>query len=359
MTDVAANNDGIDAFAEAERLVDEFGPRPPGSDAERRAAKHLVGRLHDVGREAEVEAFAVWPAWATGYAINAGVAVVGSVLSVSNGTVGTIVVLLATILTFLDLSGIAPTTRRLLGRRASQNVVSWGDRDKPGALLLVAHYDSGPTRTRPLRPLFIAMLVLLACCVLRAAGMSGTALTLVQFIPTAALIVYVALLLDVVLSPAAPGENDNASGVAVVLRAAERLSGQDELGYFGVHVLFTGSQKAMAQGMRAFLKAHRLELKEGDVAVVNVDAVGSGELRLAKKEGPLLGAKSHPQLLGLIDVDTFVNPEPSDGYAAASAGIAATTVNADGTRLEEEALGEAEELVVELAERLDEELSQP
>ena len=349
----------IDAFSEAEALVDEFGPRSPGSDAERRAARHLVARLEGLGRSAEVETFSVWPAWATGYAINAGIAVIGSVVSVSNGTLGTIIVLVATVLTFLDLSGIAPTTRRLLGRRASQNVVSWGDREKPGALLLVAHYDSGPTRTRPLRPFFLAMLVLLACCVLRAAGMSGTGLTVIQFIPTAALIVYVALLLDVVLSPAAPGENDNASGVAVVLRAAERL-GQDELEYFGVHVLFTGSQKSMAQGMRAFLKAHRLELKEfDDTAVINVDAVGSGELRLATKEGPLLSTKSHPQLLDLVETETFVNRDPSDGYAASSAGIAATTVNADGARLEEEALAEAEELLVELAQGLDEALSQP
>ena len=348
----------IDAFAEAEQLVDEFGPRPPGSDAERRAARHLVARLGELGREAEVETFAVWPAWATGYAINAGIAVVGSIVSVSNGTLGTVIVLVATALTFLDLSGIAPTTRRLLGRRASQNVVSWGDRDKPGALVLVAHYDSGPTRTRPLRPLFLAMLLLLACCVLRAAGMSGTALTVIQFIPTAALIVYVALLLDVILSPAAPGENDNASGVAVVLRAAERL-GEDGLGHFGVHVLFTGSQKSMAQGMRAFLKAHRAELGAQDAAVINVDAVGSGELRRASKEGPLLTAKAHPQLLGLVDTETFVNREPSDGYAASSAGIAAITVNADGARLEEDSLADAEELVVELAERLDEELNQP
>jgi hypothetical protein len=348
----------IDAFAEAETLVDEFGPRAPGSDSERRAAKHLAARLEELGREADVETFPVWPAWATGYAINAALAVIGSILSVSNGTVGTLVVLVATALTFLDLSGILPTTRRLLGRRASQNVVSWGDRDKPGALFLVAHYDSGPTRTRPLRPFFLAMLVLLACCVLRAAGMSGTALTVVQFIPTAALIVYVALLLDVILSPAAPGENDNASGVAVVLRGAERL-GRDGLDYFGMHVVFTGSQKAMAQGMRAFLKAHRGELTSGDVAVVNVDSVGSGELRLTKKEGPLLSTKSHPQLLGLVDTDTCANREPSDGYAASSAGIATTTITADGARLEEEALAKAEELVVELAKNLDEELSQP
>ena len=195
---------GIDAFAEAEALVDEFGPGPPGSDAERRAAQHLAGRLEELGREAETETFAVWPAWATAYAINCVVAVIGSVVAVSSATLGTGLVLLATIATFLDLAGILPTTRRLLGRRASQNVVSWGDRDRDGAVILVAHYDTGPLRTRPLSAMFLAMLVLLACCVLRAGGMEGTALTVVQFIPTVVLIVYVALLLDVVLSPAAP-----------------------------------------------------------------------------------------------------------------------------------------------------------
>jgi NAD(P)-dependent dehydrogenase (short-subunit alcohol dehydrogenase family) len=73
----------IDAYAEAEALVDEFGPRPPGSDAERRAAQHLARRLEEMGREVHVEGFSVWPAWATGYAINAGIAVVGG-LEASN-----------------------------------------------------------------------------------------------------------------------------------------------------------------------------------------------------------------------------------------------------------------------------------
>lgn len=354
MADGASGKQGIDPYSEAEALVDEFGPRAPGSDAERRAAQHLVKRLEAIGREAEVETFAVWPRWATGYAINAGIAVVGSVVAVSSGTLGTALVLLATVLTFLDLAGITPTTRRLLGRRASQNVVSWGDRDKPGTLLLVAHVDTGPKRTRPLRPMFLAMLVLLACCVLRAGGMSGTALTILQFIPTAALILYVALLLDIALSPPAAGENDNASGVGVVLRLAERLDGLEN---FGVHVLFTGSQKAMAQGMRAFLKRHRAELKGEDSAVVNVDAVGGGELRQTKKEGPLLGARSHQQLTGLIELETVVNREPSDGYGAASAGIPAITLIGSGDRLEEDALRKAEDAGAELAERLDEELS--
>jgi hypothetical protein len=346
----------MDAFAEAEAFVDEFGPRPPGSDAERRAAQHLVRRLQELGREAHLEGFTVWPAWATGYALNAVVAIVGSVVAVSSGALGTGLVLLAVILTFLDLAGITPTTRRLLGRRASQNVVSWRDRDMPGALLLVAHYDSGPIRTRPLRPMFLALLVLLACCVLRAGGIEGTSLTVVQFIPTVVLIVYVALLLDIALSPAAPGENDNASGVALVLRLTERLP---ELGYFGVHVLFTGSQKATAQGMRAFLQAHRKELMPGDSVVLNLDAVGGGEIRQTKREGPLLSVRSHPQLSGAVETEPFANREPSDGYAAASAGLPSVTFAGTTDRLEEDTLAEAEEACVGLVERLDEELSQP
>src|SRR3954447_8326905 len=170
----------IDAFAEAEALVDEFGPRPPGSDAERRAAQHLAERLEGLGGDAHLEGCSLWPRWASGYAINAGVAIVGGVVAVYSAALGTGLVLLALILTFLDLAGITPTTRRLLGRRASQNVVSFGEREMPGALVLVAHYDSGPTRTRPLLPMFIAMVILLLCCVARVAGMSGVALTVVQ-----------------------------------------------------------------------------------------------------------------------------------------------------------------------------------
>ena len=344
----------IDAYAEAEALVDEFGPRAPGSDAERRAAQHLARRLEELGREVHVEGFSVWPQWATGYAINAGIAVAGGVLAVYAAALGTGIVLLAVIVTFLDLAGITPTTRRLLGRRASQNVVSFGEREMPGALVLVAHYDSGPARSWPLRPMFVAMLVLLACCVARVAGMSGVALTLVQFLATVVLIVYVALMLDIALSPTAQGESDNASGVGVVLRLAERLT---DLNYFGVHIVFTGAQKARAQGMRAFLHTHRKQFKPDETIVINIDDVGGGELRETKREGPLLTVKSHPQLTGTLDSDPFVNREPSDGYAAASAGLPSVTIAGTTDRLEEDNLAEAEEVCVRLVEEIDEDLS--
>lgn len=55
----APGGDYIDTFAEAEALVDDVGPRPAGSDAERRAARHLAERLEGLGREVVVEPFAV------------------------------------------------------------------------------------------------------------------------------------------------------------------------------------------------------------------------------------------------------------------------------------------------------------
>jgi hypothetical protein len=125
-----------------------------------------------------------------------------------------------------------------------------------------------------------------------------------------------------------------------------------------VHVLFTGSQKAMAQGMRAFLKAHRKELPE-DTVLLNLDAVGGGDIRLTQKEGPLLSVKSHPKLSGGADAETFTNREPSDGYAAASARLPAVTVAGTTDRLEEDALGKAEGICVEIVEALDEELRSP
>ena len=91
--------------------------------------------------------------------------------------------------------------------------------------------------------------------------------------------------------------------------------------------------------------------------VLNLDAVGGGELRETKSEGPLLMVKSHPQLTGNLESDSFKNREASDGYAAASAGFPSVTLSGTTDRLEEDNLAEAEETCVELAERLDEELS--
>jgi Peptidase family M28 len=384
----------VDLRSDIEALVD-VGRRAPGSDAERRAAGYLKQRLEGLGRRVEVESVDVWPAWPLAYAILAAAAVVGSVLSVSVPALGAALALVAALLTFLDAGVLLPTLRRLLGRRASQNVVSWGDRDKPALLLLVAHYDAGrggialgqKAEARraafgnlirrpigPLEPLFWAELAVLVCCVLRLATLSGLLLTVIQFIPTVLLIVAVALLLDIALSPTRAGENDNATGAALALRLAERFGG-GKLDHFDVHVLLTGGQKAVAAGSRAFLKRHKRELGRERTVVLNLDAVGSGTVRYTSGEGPFMAIKSHPQLVQLCDAIAeddeeenafgarpIVNRSPSDGYAARSAGLPAITIGCRGRldyvvdRVDAEAIERAEGFCAELIRRLDAEV---
>jgi hypothetical protein len=363
---------GLDLLAELDAIVD-LGRRAPGSDAERRTAVHLQQRLEALGRQADTESLAIYPAWPVGYALLAAAAVGASVLSFSVPVAGAALAAAALLLTFLDAGMLVPTVRRLLGRRASQNVVSWGPAGKPGAIVLVAHYDAGRSGLirRPLgglRPLLSAELAVLACTLLRAAGVDGTALTAAQFVPTLALLAAVALLTDVALSGTLGGENDNASGVVTALRLADRFGAADALEHFDVHALFTGAQKAGCAGMRAFLERH--DLPHDRTIVLNVDQVGAGEVRYTRREGALLTLPSHPQLLAVCDqiaedgddARAIVGRFASDASAAAAAGLPAITVSC-GDRadhasghVDERALERAEAFCAELIERLDAEI---
>ena len=389
---------GGELRGEVEALVD-FEGRAPGSDAERRAAKHLAQRLRQDGRDAEIEPTDTWPRWHVAFALLAVVAVVGSVVSVSAPVPGTVLVLAAALLTFLDASGVARLTRRALGRRATQNVVSVEDDEKPGTVVLVAHYDAGQLGAlfgrrleerraalgrlirRPIgriEPFFWAQLLILLCCLLRLPGLEGTAITAVQFVPTVVLIVAVPLLVDVALSPTSPGANDNGSGVAIAIELARRHGGALE--HFDLWVLFTGSQESLADGMRAFLRRHRTSLERTRTVFLNLDEVGAGSVRFTRREGALFTVRSHVQLVDLCeeiaedDEDgafggrAIVNRTQSDGGAARAKGYPAITISCRNVldyvpdhhrstdtpgRVEESALERTLGFCGELLERLD------
>jgi hypothetical protein len=213
----------------------------------------------------------------------------------------------------------------------------------------------------------------LACALLRLAGLDGTALTAVQFVPTLVLIVAVALLADIALAGTKGGENDNASGTVAVLGLAERFGRPDALEHFDVHLLFTGAQKAGAAGMRAFLKQHRDRLAPDRTVFLNVDQVGSGEPRYTRREGALLALRSHQQLVALCDQIAedegddrrtlpIVSRAASDASAAGAAGFPAVTITCRdrldyASRLvDEQALERAGAFCGELIERLDAEV---
>ena len=355
----------MDPLTEIDDLVAHEG-RAPGSDAERRAARHLVERLRDLGREAGTEATSVLPRFALTHLIHAVIAIAGGLVAATSSSdvakvAGTAAVFLAALSAFGDLTGSFHLARRLTGRRASQNVVSREELGKPGTLVLVAHYDAARSgavfneralrrRARigrlllrrpigPFEPFFWSIMALLICCAVRLAGVEGIALNAVQFVPTIVLIVAVPLLADIALSPVVPGAGDNASGVATVLRLADRYS--EELDSFDLWVLLTGAQESMQLGMAAFLKRHKRELDRTATLFLCVDDVGRGDVRYATKEGYVLAYPYHPELVGLCEelaaedaADPYYNVGPmssripTDAHRARVAGYPAIAIGA-------------------------------
>jgi hypothetical protein len=365
----------MDALDEIEALV-AIGRRAPGSDAERRAARHAEARLTELGRRARIEPVEIWPRWAPAYAFCAAMSVLGGLLAVSLPVAGTALAFAAALLLFVDAGLLVPLVRRPFGRRASQNVVSLDDRGRPGRLVLVAHLDAGRgglaarlherrTALFGLRSLFLAQLAVLACCLARVAGVDGVVLSVVQVLPTVVLLVAAALLLDLALSPTRAGENDNASGAALLMRLA-RLAPPE---HFDVCVLFSGAQKAMGAGMRCFVRHHRAELPKDRTVVINLDELGSSAPRFTRREGPLLTRRTHAQLIELcrtIAEDDergaarpVVHRSASDAYAARLGGLPTITITSGDKRdqapgtIEGEAIYAAEAFCAELIARID------
>lgn len=296
--------------------------RCAGTDAERRAAVALRDRLEAAGHPARLQAIRVHPRFGLAHAIHALLAVVGSVVAVSAPAPGAALVLVAIVLTFLDALGLMHLVRRPLGTRASQNVESLEESDKPGVLVIAAGYDSPresgslALATRILRDPYLAMvvsmLVLLVCCALRVAGIESTAVTAVQFVPTVLLILLLPALVDVELSGAGSDEA-GAAAAATAVRVGEQLTGQ--LDHFAVWVVLTGANQPSALGMRAWLRAHRPELERERTAVVAIGPLGDGPVHHSRREGAVVPQRSHADLVRL---SREVAEDAGDGSAAKS-----------------------------------------
>jgi len=305
------------------RELCSFEGRGPGTDAERRAANMLAGRLKGIGRRAEVEPTYVHPQYALVHALNAAVAIAGSVVATTEPAVGFALVLLAAVSTYFDLNTRFYLARNLFFRRASQNVVSPGtNADAPLRLILVAHYDAGrtgfifgerslklarrlPKRWRvllgPFRLIFWAGLApLLPILGARMAGVEGQWLSILQLFPTVILIVAVFLLIDIALSETVPGAYDNASGVAAVLSAAEEL-GTDPPPNLDLWIVLAGAEETLCEGARAWARANRKQLDRERTLVINVDSASYGTVHYEISEGAVISYPLDAQLIELSE----------------------------------------------------------
>jgi hypothetical protein len=134
----------------------------------------------------------------------------------------------------------------------------------------------------------------------------------------------------------APGANDNASGVGVILALAERLA-REPLANTEIWLAFTGCEEVAAYGMVAFLDAHAAELGPEAVYII-LDQIGLGRLMILTSDGLIVKRKTHPQALELarkandalpdLSVGDQVGIAYTDAAVATKRGLIALTVDA-------------------------------
>ena len=317
-----------------------FTRRGAGTDAERRAAVWLAGQLRGGRRPASLQTFWCRPNWALAQAWHTLAAIVGSLLAVHHGFLGGAVVLGALLCVIADgLTGYSPG-RRLTREHASQNVVSRAPTPPgasappsapapPGAaggtparvrLIVTANYDAGRTGlvyrnwlrtpvarlrrlTGPLTPgwtgwLVIAMAWLVAVAVVRHGGTAGTPIGVVQLIPTAALVLALALLLELGGAPFGPAAGDNGTGAGVAIALVRALDAAPPQ-RLDVELVLQGAGEAGMVGLRRHLRGRRAELRPANTIVLGIAAAGSGRPRWWVSDGPLLPLRYPARLRGL------------------------------------------------------------
>jgi phosphatidylglycerophosphate synthase len=202
--------------------------------------------------------------------------------------------------------------RLLTPERASQNVIALppaGTRDRRVRLILTANYDAGrlglayrdrsravlaPLRrlTRGLGPgwagwLAIFLAWLLVTAVLRIGGQHGSAIGVAQLVPTVALVLALAILLELASSEFGPGAADNGSGVAAVISVARALDAAPPR-EAAVEVVLTGAGDGSGVGLRRYLRARRGVLRTHNSVVVGIGACGAGQPRWWHSDGALV-----------------------------------------------------------------------
>lgn len=281
-------------------LAGKLAHRGSNTDNERAAAEYVRDRLREYCPGAALDEFYCpdrpWYLFASYYAEFVVVAAVAywwpRVALVYGGAV-----FLAFLAEFLGFRVMG----RFLPQFETQNVVGRLMSPKPARTVVVmAHCDSGKATplTRDgtaLGPrvvhggVALCMLIVLATCAVSALGQAwpqtAMAAGLARWCAVAALLGAAALLIyQEAGGEYSRGANDNASGVAALLRLAQRLAAEG-VPNTDVHFVVTGANQNWMHGAREFVKSGTLEWDR--VSFLNLDSVGSGQLVYTTAAGML------------------------------------------------------------------------
>ena len=302
-----------------------FDGRGPGTDAERRAARWLAGELVSSRHRVRIETFWCRPNWALAHAWHVALALAGSLVSVGDPIVGTVLLAVAFASTVADELVGTSIGRRLSPERASQNVLAStapADHDtQKRRLIVTANYDAGRTgliyrdafraaATRLNRatggrgPGWLAWLATaityeLAIAVIRLTETHAPAfLGAVQLPPAVALVLALALLLEAAGAGYGPAAGDNGSGIAAAIALTQDLAA-DPPRNLTVELVLQGAGESQGLGLRRYLRAHKREHRDSNAIVLGIAACGAGQASWWLSDGRLVPLRYAPSLRAL------------------------------------------------------------
>lgn len=344
----------------------EFARRGAGTNSERLAAVWLRDAAGSRQREATIETFWCRPNWALAHSWHLLLGIAGSLVMVSDPTLGGALVLVGLISILADwLTGRSPG-RRLTPEHASQNVVSHPPAASPPLaarhgvaehhpadgerlrLIVTANYDAGraglvhrpwlrrttglPRRLAGdghfipgwLGQVALAHVWLLAVAILRhgSAATTSSAVGALQLIPTVVLVLALALLLESAAADFGPAAADNAAGTAVALALVRALDTAPPR-RLAVELVLQGAGDGQMIGLARHLRARRKELTRANTIVLGIGPVAAGSPHWWTGDGPLVPVRYHHRLRDLAarlaDPATGLDGRPYRGRGTAPA----------------------------------------
>ena len=294
------------------------GPRPAGSDAERRAAAWIAERIgEDPRRAARLETFWARPNWAGAQAWHIAAAIGGSLLATTQARAGAVVIVVALAAMLVDWRTCRSPGRLLTREHASQNVISSGPGEQRVRLIITANLDTArlnPDHERPLPGwlfwIVAATIWTLVVALVRVEGGHSTLVGVLALIPTVALILALAWL----LLATRPG--DNAAGVAAAL-ALTRILDAAPPANLAVDLVICGAASGDGLGLRRYLRSQRRRRDVTNTVVLGCNS-GAGAAYLSS-DGPLLALSFFGPLRRLAAETGLLSARRGHGCSAALA----------------------------------------
>ena len=331
MTDIHVEGEAapwaVRAMEHVRALVDEIGPRPSTSKAERAAAEYVYAVMDERGLDLDYVRQELFPGLPSTYRPLRLCLVMALVsLGVYPLLLPTSGVLAAALGAWAAYSAYSLLTLkdwplyRLMGKRTSQNTI--GIVPPRGVVrrtvVLLAHADSHRAALIYSSDRWVSVFSLIVGATFLALVVNPVAFLLgaatQSLVPCAVAVVgglfqlfTLLLVIQADLAPYSPGANDDASGVGVALALAERLK-REPLRHTAVWVAITGCEETWDGGVRAMIDAHRPVL--ADALWVEFDGVGVGaDTVWLTGEGMLKFDRAHPEAMAAAEAAAARAPD--------------------------------------------------